>query len=97
MSTTINSPSVIKFISKLKKYNIIFKGLDDKKWNVVMEKEQIGEYKISAYTFFRHSGKCIYTKEGNKRNEILILPLSDELFYNEILAWVLIHYKITEF
>lgn len=97
MKTTINSPSVIKFINQLKKYNIIFKGLDDKEWNVVMEKEQMGEYKMSAYMFFRHGGKCIYVKEGNKRNEIQILPLPDELFYNEILARVLIHYKVDKF
>lgn len=97
MITNLNSHSVIKIINQLKKYNIIFKGLDDKKWNVVMENEQMGKYKIATNIFFRYGGKCIYVKNGNKKNEIQILPLNNELFYNEILASIIIHYKIDKF
>ena len=96
--TTINSPSVINFIEQLKKYNIDFREHDDNNLsNVVMSKPNFSHYKITHEQFFRVNGKCVYTKDGKTKNTIEILPLTDNLFYNEILAYTLIHFKIDKF
>jgi hypothetical protein len=99
--TNYNSPAVIKFKEQLSKYGIaVREGVFG---NVVMFKPGHEDQSIAHELFYRINGKCIkvtdiLVKEGKKtRPGINIVPLTDNDFYKEVLAWTLIHFKIEKF
>ena len=71
------------FIDVLSKHKIDFLGQDRFGNICVRRKDDI--WRISDTQFFRINGKAIKVASG-KKNEVIIMPLSDIDFYTEVVA-----------